>query len=424
MNTRRMFRATFTVCLLLWTVGIYSSGCADTPKNENEIVVTIKDGENAYELIQEALIKATAGKTVVLPEGTFSLSRSLSLTVDNVTVRGQGMDKTVLSFKTQKVENKEEGAQGLRVQASGVVLEGFAIEDTQGDAIKVEDADGITFRKIRVEWTGGPDEKNGSYGLYPVKCKHVLIEDCVAKNASDAGIYVGQSEQIIVRRNHAEGNVAGIEIENSKYADVYENTATKNTGGILVFDLPKLPVQGGKHCRVYNNNVTGNNTDNFAPEGAIVGKVPAGVGIMILSNDNVEIFKNTLKDNKTAHILIVNYEFAVGKFDDPKFDPYPEGIFIHDNTFENGGYDPDGEDFKLLVALVGKPLPDVIYDGIFDEKKQKDGKTPKELMICFKGEGTWVNLHAYETIPKPDKDKTPHACELPALDPISFDKEG
>ena len=148
MNTRRMFRATFTVCLLLWTVGIYSSGCADTPKNENEIVVTIKDGENAYELIQEALIKATAGKTVVLPEGTFSLSRSLSLTVDNVTVRGQGMDKTVLSFKTQKVENKEEGAQGLRVQASGVVLEGFAIEDTQGDAIKVEDADGITFRKL------------------------------------------------------------------------------------------------------------------------------------------------------------------------------------------------------------------------------------------------------------------------------------
>ena len=32
--------------------------------------------------------------------------------------------------------------------------------------------------------------------------------------------------------------MAGIEIENSQFADVYENTATGNTGGLLVFYLP------------------------------------------------------------------------------------------------------------------------------------------------------------------------------------------
>jgi len=390
----------------------------------NEIRVKIEEGKSPYEAIQEALIKATPGKIVVLPEGKFALDRSLSLTVDKVTVRGQGHDKTVLSFKSQKVkDNKKEGAQGLRVQANEVVLESFAIEDTQGDAIKVEDAVGITFRKLRIEWTNGPDKKNGAYGLYPVKSKNILIEDCIVKAASDAGVYVGQSEQIIVRRNRAELNVAGIEIENSKYADVYENIATKNTGGILVFDLPKLPVQGGQSVRVFNNQVFGNNTENFAPEGAIVGKVPKGVGIMILANDNVEVFKNNIKDNQTANVLIVNYEFAVGKFKDPKFDPYPEGIYIHDNTFSNGGYDPSGQDFALLVGLIGKPLPDVIYDGIVDKKKLKDGKLPPKLRICFKnnGKGTFVNLHADEKpIPKPNKDPKPHECELESLKEIKF----
>ena len=43
------------------------------------------------------------------------------------------------------------------------------------------------------------------------EAKRVLIEHSVAIGASDAGVYVGQSEQIIVRHNRAENNVAGIE---------------------------------------------------------------------------------------------------------------------------------------------------------------------------------------------------------------------
>src|SRR3546814_1386139 len=91
-------------------------------------------------------------------------------------------------------------------------------------------------------WTGGPSTDNGAYGLYPVQVDNVLIEDSVVKGASDAGIYVGQSTNIIVRNNRAEGNVAGIEIENSTGADVYGNTTTGKTGGILVFKIGRAPV--------------------------------------------------------------------------------------------------------------------------------------------------------------------------------------
>jgi parallel beta-helix repeat protein len=99
----------------------------------------------------------------------------------------------------------------------------------------------------------------------------VLLENCIAIGASDAGIYVGQSRDIIVTNCEAYHNVAGIEIENCIRADVYDNNAHGNTGGILIFDMPGL-TQDGSLVRVYNNKIKENNFRNFAPEGNIVGR--------------------------------------------------------------------------------------------------------------------------------------------------------
>ena len=41
--------------------------------------------------LQEKLIKAKSGDVISLPEGKFHLDRTLSLTVNGVTIRGQGM---------------------------------------------------------------------------------------------------------------------------------------------------------------------------------------------------------------------------------------------------------------------------------------------------------------------------------------------
>src|SRR5690606_21882498 len=122
---------------------------------------------------------------------------------------------------------------------------------------------------------------------------NTLIEGSVAIAASDAGIYVGQSHNVIVRDSRAEYNVAGIEIENTQGADVYDNIATNNTGGILVCIMPNLP-QPGFGTRVFNNKVYDNNTDNFAAKGTAVASVPAGSGVVINSNDKVEIFGNQI----------------------------------------------------------------------------------------------------------------------------------
>ena len=252
--------------------------------------------------LREALLSAEPGSTVTIPEGHFTFDRSLSLGVNGVTLRGAGQDKSILDFAGQLA-----GAEGLLVAAEDVTLEGFAVLDAKGDAIKMNQCKNLVVRGVRTEWTGGPKSTNGAYGLYPVQCDGVLIEDSIAIGASDAGIYVGQSRNIIVRRNEVAFNVAGIEIENSMQADVYENNVVDNTGGILVFDLPDLPVQGGRQTRVFHNTVAHNNTANFAPEGNIVGTVPAGSGIMVNSNDDIEIFENTITDHQTAAVLVVSY---------------------------------------------------------------------------------------------------------------------
>ena len=339
-------------------------------------VQIIQPSLNAYEEIQEALILAEPGDIIRLTSGTYNLEDSLSLDVDNVQIEGEGMTQTILNFKNQK-----SGAQGLSVTSDNVTLQDFSVQDAKGDAIKVKGVTNIKFLRVKTEWTDGPKSENGAYGLYPVESKNVLIDGCVAIGASDAGIYVGQSQNIIVRNSRAEFNVAGIEIENSYYADVYNNVATNNTGGILIFDLPSLPQQGGHHVRVFNNKSVGNNTDNFAPEGNIVGEVPRGTGIIIQANSDVEIFNNIIGDNDTVNIAVVTYG---SETDDEEYYPHPKSIQIHGNEFGPTGYNPDtskGELAQILFDLSGGDMPDIFWDGLVPLSQLVFGQPDNERMI-------------------------------------------
>jgi parallel beta-helix repeat protein len=306
-----------------------------------------------------ALIEAQPKTIIEMPAGTFSFFGELSVSVDNIVLRGQGMTAnggTVLNFAGQT-----SGSQGILATGNNFVVEDLAVEDTPGDGIKMEGSDGVTVRRVRIEWTNGPDEGNGAYGLYPVQTRNVLIEDSEVRGASDAGVYVGQSVIIIVRRNYVYENVAGIEIENSKFADVYENHTTGNTAGILVFDLPGPSIQGGEATRVFDNIIVDNNEPNFAPAGNIVGVVPSGIGLMIMANDDIEAFGNTITGNQSFATLIVSYYFVDEDVSKPTYDPVPEKIYIHNNIMSNNAYEPKGD--ASLVGLVLGAAQDHFYDS-------------------------------------------------------------
>ncbi|MBJ7438239.1 MAG: right-handed parallel beta-helix repeat-containing protein [Sphingopyxis sp.] len=315
---------------------------------------------DANEKLQEALILAEPGDIVQLGSGVWKLVDGLSLDVANITVRGAGAGEggSVLDFTGQ-----QGAGEGLLVTSDDVLLTNFAVLNTKGDGIKSKGADRIVYHQLRVEWTAGPKETNGAYGIYPVESTDVLIDSVYVRGASDAGIYVGQSKNIIVRDSIATENVAGIEIENSYDADVHDNIATKNTGGILVFDLPSLPMQGGHNVRVFENIVNDNSTPNFAPKGNIVASVPTGTGVLVMANRNVEIFDNIFDNNGTANVMIVGYRY---EHKDSKYQPLPRDIIVRGNQHGKAGYAPAFEGGAQIAAAFGGAIPPVLWDGAGD----------------------------------------------------------
>ena len=363
--------------------------------------------------LQTQFIMVEDGGKVELDEGIYQMNATLSLEgKKNVTVRGKGIGKTIISFKGQ-----QSGAEGIRISnAENIVLEDMTVQDAKGDCIKTMDVNGITFRRVRAEWTGKLSEKNGSYALYPVLCENVLIEDCVARGASDAGIYVGQSKKIIVRNCKAYENVAGIEIENSLDAEVYGNEAYNNTGGILVFDLPDLKLKRGGNCKVYNNIIRDNNTPNFAPKGNIVGKVPLGTGLLLLAANNVDIYQNKIINNRTVPTGIISYYMTENPINDSLYYPYPTAIRIYDNEYskERKRATMKGRLGKLyrFKLKFGKDVPDIVYDGILDDKIAVNQLYPADKRICIRNNkgATYANLDAGNDFRNVKRDLAEVAC--------------
>ena len=389
-----------------------------------DTIVFFKPEGDVQTAIQEELILAEPGSTIQLEEGVFEFTAGLSLDVDDVTIRGRGADKTILSFKGQ-----EAGAEGLYVTSDRVLIEDLAIVDTKGNGMKSHTANDTVVRRVRVEWTGGPKTTNGAYGIYPVNSTNVLVEDCTAIGASDAGIYVGQSKNIMIRNCLAKYNVPGIEIENCYGGEAYNNTTTNNTGGILVFDLPDLPMQRGHDIRVHHNKVFDNNTPNFAPKGNIVGTVAAGTGLMIMANDNVEVFENDIRDHDTVNCLVISYLLSGLAINDPNYYPYPERVHIHHNTFGRGGDKPSGEGGQFMAGVLGAPLPDILWDGVMDIEKYRDKPIDLAQIVCVRdnqkegGELTFANLGGAATLADPSKaevlrDLSAHTGLLPAVKPV------
>ncbi len=396
------------------------AGCAQSP-------------QQIQKHLQEQLISAKPGDVIELPEGKFHFDRTLSLTVDKVTLRGKGMDKTILSFAGQK-----EGAQGVLVKANDFTIQDIAIEDPAGDALTIQGGTNITVRRVRTEWTRGPNEGNGPYGIYPVECKNLLVEDSIARDAADAGIYVGQSENVVIRRNRSEYNVDGYEIENSENVDAYENVATHNTGGMGVFNLPNLPRQGGRHVRVFNNQIIDNNTKNFAPKSlGPIHDLPTGTGIYVMGIKEVEAFGNKIQGNGTVNVFLINYNTGVSpeglaktaesqitqtifKPGDQRYYPYTQQIFFHDNDISGGGKSPDSriDVIKAMAGALGGTLPDIQYDGVVDPAWPTKSGNPGQICLSNNGPATFLNFDATGNMKHPITDIQKYGCALPALDVV------
>lgn len=337
--------------------------------------VVLEAGPDLEGRLRRALVGAQPGTVVDLPAGTWSFSGALTVQASHVVIRGQGMMQTILDFSGQQF-----GSQAILGLGDHFTVEDFSILDPSGDGVKTQGITGATFRRVRVEWTGGPSVQNGAYGLYPAENSDVLVEGCIVKGARDAGIYVGQSANVIVQRNHVEQNVLGIEIENTVDADVLLNTATGNTAGIAVFNLPDL--LEGHGVRVIENAVWDNDEPNFAA-GGILALVPGGTGIVGIAPRDLEIARNEIWGNDSANMVISAFFISLEDISDAvmklrdgqgtivPYEPfaYAEKVWVHDNAFGAGGQSPAGLARDLRDIFFPTGMPDIVIGGWADQNK-------------------------------------------------------
>lgn len=369
--------------ILLFILGVFLISCSS---NSNTKSVNLDDlkiaSEDEVEAVVAAFIEAEDGSTVNIPEGIYEFNTQLILdAVNNVTVKGAGMRKTILSFK-----NLSTGGEGMKIAGNNILLEGFTVIDAPGDDIKTQHCKGLTFRDVNTTWSHTDLAKSGTYGIYPVQCEDVLIENCEVSHSRDAGIYVGQSKNIIVRNNYVFENVAGIEIENSDNAEVYDNHAYNNTAGILVFNLPGLPKAWGRNTKIYNNKIEENNHENFAlgeasENGNPISMIPPGSGVVIFAGDSVEVFNNQILNHKTASVSIASYHITDLPIPNHEgWSPFVKNIYIHNNTYERKFGVPDvTKDLGKLIAAKCFKTQDIVYDGITEGEASKN-----PMNICIK----------------------------------------
>jgi parallel beta-helix repeat protein len=379
----------FSLLLLAAAIGCSSSTNEMTYDSSQLARMSVAEVEK----VVEDFIMAEDSATIEIPAGYYELSTQLILDNKNhILIKGAGMDQTVLSFK-----NLKSGGEGVKIVGNSITIQDLTIEDAPGDGIKSQHSDGITFRRINVTWTNGDKSKNGTYAIYPVQCKNVLIDECIASHSRDAGIYVGQSENIVVKNSLAFGNVAGIEIENCDNAEVYGNVARDNAGGILVFNLPGLPKSDGRRTRIYDNDIIDNNHENFAtalseePNGNTVTMIPPGSGVVLLAAKEVEVFNNRILRNKTFGVAIANYQITGFPSEAPNWSPFTSDIYLHDNQYDNSEGFPDltkemGQLVSIYNAHGTAQTQDIIYDGFWDKTVSETIESnPMRICIAEKG---------------------------------------
>jgi parallel beta-helix repeat protein len=381
----KMLHSILSASLLILAISCSSSSNEQT--FDSSTITRASEAE--VEKVVEDFILVEDGGTIEIPAGFFELNTQLIIdNKTNITIKGAGMDKTFLSFK-----GLQTGGEGVKIVGKNIIIQDLSIEDAPGDGVKAQHTDGITFRRINVTWTNGDKSLNGTYAIYPVQCKNVMIDEVIASHSRDAGIYVGQSENIVVKNSLAFGNVAGIEIENSDNAEVFGNIARDNSGGILIFNLPGLPKADGARTRIYNNEIIANNHENFAtplgegPNGNTVTMIPPGSGIVLLAAKEVEIFDNKILKNKTFGVAIASYQITGFPAEAPNWSPYTTDIYLHDNQYDRSEGFPDltrelGQLVSIYNAHGKAETQDIIYDGIWDTSLSENIES-NPMRICI-----------------------------------------
>lgn len=412
---------------------VFLFACKGNTELKDGYTTTLSFNPGEETRIVEAFLSIKDNTSILLKQGTYKFDNLSIAQVNHIRIKGEGFDKTILDFSDQS-----QGGEGIRItDVKGFTIDGLTIRDSKGDLIKINKSRDVAITNLHAVWKAA-DSTSGGYAIYPVLCKNVLIENCYAEGSSDAGIYVGQSDSVIVTKCRAAKNVAGCEIENTAHAQVYDNEFYNNTAGFLIFDLPGLSQRGG-YVKAYHNYIHDNNSRNFAKAGSFgtisgVGNASPGSGVIILAASNIEIYANRIINNNSSSITIASgfsVDDKAAEKINGQYSPISTHVKIYDNTIQMGDAFPEPayqhHIGKLLVAIEqklnvqdalrkNKRIPFIMYDGFSSNiLTGAKGANPDSICISQPGDNVFVNSDfinmAHPEKWRPDTNMAPFTCK-------------
>jgi len=305
----------------------------------------VNDGES----IMAAVQLAKPGDTIQVMPGTYH--ETVYIDKDNIRIVG-----VIKEGQWATLDGKKQLNDAILYSGNNFIVENMRITQYKGNGIMGQAGNNFEIRNNIIVDTG-------VYGIFPQLGKNGIVEYNIISGIEDAAIYVGMSDNIHVAYNDVFDSVAGIEIENSRHAIVEDNYVHNNTGGILAFITPGLPIKSTYDVIIRNNFISGNNHKNFAAPGSTVAGIPSGTGILIMAADDVVVEGNIITNNKTAAILITDHDNAPNTTIDPESDPSPDRVMILDNLMMNNGYDTIDEAKALMLTEFKQGNPDILRVG-------------------------------------------------------------
>ena len=315
------------------------------PKAFDGKIIEVREGGS----IQAAVKEAKPGDLIRVYPGTYS--ENVYIDKDDISLQG-----VVIQGEWPTLDGKKKINDAFLYSGNGILIENFKIINYKGNGVMGQAGNNFIIRNNWIIDTG-------VYGIFPQYGKNGLIEHNVLSEIADAAIYVGMCDNVDVLHNEVFDNVAGIEIENSRHCLVENNYVHDNTGGLLAFVTPGLPIKTTFDVILRNNFVVNNNHVNFGAPGSTVAGIPAGTGILIMAADDVIVENNIISGNNNTGITIVDLATGAPTANDPNSEGNPDRVVILDNIMFENGNDPSGEIKAIMLTQFDTKGPDIFAFG-------------------------------------------------------------
>ena len=348
-------------------------------------VIVVSDGES----IQDAVKSASPGAVIKVMPGTYR--ETVYIDKDNITLSG-----VIEQGRYPVLEGEGMRNDAVLYSGNGVTVENLYITHYKGNGVMGQAGNNYIIRNNIVVDTG-------VYGIFPQLGKNGIVSHNIVSGIEDAAIYVGMSDNVDVVYNQVYASVAGIEIENSRHALVEGNYVYNNTGGILAFITPGLPIKTCGDVLIRNNFVVDNNHENFAIPGSLVSNIPQGTGVLVMACDDVVVEGNIITGNDSVGITFTDFSLAGNAAQDPDSDPHPNRPKILNNIMRDNGNSPAPVVRAALAATLEARGPDIVDTVGMDDGCILNPERFRTLGVDKYGDcefSSTINVASY-TLPEP-----------------------